>query len=471
MNDVLNDQTSAVAAMVVPWLLKHIDRYDWAFRRRDGTFQRQLTNDQLADWRNQKLGWWPQKLGPKVLKAHLREKDEIHYVSARKSGFALLCIDVDAHDGQTDAFEAVQLLFSHFPGCYVEPSRRGYHMFLLIDVGPLPRQRFNELVIRFRRAASATLLEGNIASTVEVKGDFTTFFATPDCGDVLNHRASTCRLPRPANVEQARALVQSPVYTPQDMEGFIAETREEEQVFLLEAIEKVRKSRGEKREQPHNFDDQNAQHRMYIAFFEYTVQYRTEPDRVELLEFYRARWSAGPSHARREERAEWVIQNSQFDPAKLGMTGYEKQREELLELVRAHVKAEHKTGLSYRYEIPEEDLAVALWVVVGASFERVDVKWKQFGCPIKRFVGAFQALRKDGVINRGCTSTTKISSIKLILARAGLIQCLDNSYSFVPGKPGLGCGKKYAIGPHHPRFAEWRRVRPSLEDGVRLAAA
>ena len=39
-------------------------------------------------------------------------------------------------------------------------------------------------------------------------------------------------------------------------------------------------------------------------------------------------------------------------------------------------------------------------------------------------------------------------------------------FFFVPGKPELGCGKKYAIGPMHPRFDEWCRLRPWLEGRI-----
>ena len=210
---------------------------------------------------------------------------------------------------------------------------------------------------------------------------------------------------------------------------------------------------------------------MYIAFFRFTVRYVREPAFDELLESYRVMWDAGPSHEGREARAQWVLDHSRFDPVKARMTGYEKQRDHLLALVREHVLPPHKLGLSYSYGIADEDLAIALWVVTSASFKNVEDKRKQFGCPNKWFIAAFEMLRKAGVTKRGCKDPKKLSSIKLVLERAGLIRCLDPSFSFVPGRPELGRGKKYAIGPAHPRYAEWCGLRPMLESNRRFLAA
>lgn len=456
-----------VADVLAPWLLRLVDPYDWGYRRPDGHVVRELTNDELGAWRRGEHRRWPQKLSRKLVLAHLQGRDEIHYVSSRSSGLALLALDVDAHKGQSDAFEAVELLRAYFPGCYVEPSRRGYHLFLLVRVDFLARWRFNALLIPFRRAVQNLLVANNLASTAEVIADFTTFRDVDD-RSVVDRRGWMCRLPRPANVGQARALVESPVFAPQDLEAFVAEAGDldERPPFLLDAIEIAPPRR---RVEAHGLDEGNALARMYITFFRFTVEHAREPDLDELLEAYAGTWNGGPSHPSREQRARWVIDHSRFDPSKSGTFGYTKNRDALLALVSERVAPEHKLELSYGYDLSAEDLAIVLWVVVIASFECVEDKRKQFGCPGKRFVGAFRALRALKLTTRGCTMSTKLCSIKVVLQRAGLIQCLDEGYFFVPGNPNAGRGKKYAIGPTHPLYDEWYKRRPFLESRRRAA--
>jgi hypothetical protein len=171
----------------------------------------------------------------------------------------------------------------------------------------------------------------------------------------------------------------------------------------------------------------------------------------------------GPGHPARFTRLARALSYSSFDSRMWARRGFAGQRDELLDLIQRFVKPEHRGEVKYNYAIPDEHLAVLLWVVTQVSFEKADHPVRQFGCPNDRVIAAFQKLSQEGLVAGGCRMSSKISAMKRILEGAQLIQCVDRGYRFCPGRPGSGVGKKYAAGASHPRHAEWLQFRATVE--------
>ena len=76
-----------------------------------------------------------EKLTESHLKAHLEETTTYYYTGSRRENILLLCLDLDAHDGQTDAPALAEYLAEKFlrNKCHVEPSTNGMgrHVYFL----------------------------------------------------------------------------------------------------------------------------------------------------------------------------------------------------------------------------------------------------------------------------------------------------------------------------------------------------
>ena len=99
---------------VARYLLPLIDRHDWGYQKK-GTPVSSCTNEELGRFRRREF--WPQKFTMTLLEPHLLGHKTYYYKSSRASGYCLVQVDVDAHQGQTDAaLDAVELIASHFRG-------------------------------------------------------------------------------------------------------------------------------------------------------------------------------------------------------------------------------------------------------------------------------------------------------------------------------------------------------------------
>jgi hypothetical protein len=83
-------------------------------------------------------------------------------------------IDIDAHRGEQDALETARFVVETcFPRSYLEPSKRGYHIYVLIRVGMIPRHVFNLLIGELVESLGALARAEGFSSTVEIKGEST----------------------------------------------------------------------------------------------------------------------------------------------------------------------------------------------------------------------------------------------------------------------------------------------------------
>lgn len=431
-----------------------IDRYDWGeWNERDKCPKPAATNDRLEFW-FKKLAYPPQCFTRTTLKSQIDRSRKIYYTSRRQSGFALVCIDVDAHHGQTDAFEAATFIRSnYFPLAHLEPSRRGFHVYVLVRVGRCRRWKFNVLLAHLQENLRSVLVENNFESTVEVLGGFT---IVEQDGTV--RRANLAPLPElPNGHADLKRLVEMPVYL---ISAFFSvrhdadlarEVEDEDDDGDQPPARTARRVPG--RDSPCAWD------RMQWACFDFTVQHRRLPHVEELLAYYQQVYDVDAGDHRRRRRAEFAIRYraKTFDISRATDGGFELHRQRLLADVVTHC-----TDRSSKYddgEINDEDLAIGLYVVMRNSFSVAEDARRQYSCPKKAFSGMFRTLKEARVTKRGGADPNKIVAIKVILNRARLIECVDSGY--IHGDR-WGVGMKYTLGPSCWRHAEFIRFAENI---------
>jgi hypothetical protein len=439
------------------WLFPLIDPYDWgAFSAKKQKPMPAYTNDKLNAYYG-KRSCAPPNLTRTRIERQLDGSAKLYYTSLRKSGFALLCIDVDAHNGQSDALEtALYIRDAFFRGAFLEASQRGYHLYTLARVGLCTRKVFNAVALQLESNLNTLVEENGFTCPVEVLGRFTLVESNKI---VEGARAKPTPMPHLYNREADMSFLEAmPIFLRlafqlvDDAAEAVRECQSTRHDTHTSGILEERVGSVPRR------DSSCAWERMQWACFDYTVVYRSLPSIEELLSYYQTVYG-GDASKERIARAKAAIKyrGRTFDSTKASEGGYETQKAQLLEAVRQHCV--DRTA-KYEAEITDEDLAIALFVVQCNSFRVYDDERQQWSCPRKAFGGMFQALQKQKLTKRGCSNLNKSVALKVILQRSGLIECVDADY--VHGEH-FGVGKKYTIGPTHWRYQQFCRWSENIK--------
>lgn len=437
-----------------------IDRLWWAESAADKSrFYVANPSDVLSRYYLGERVRWPQKVTRTNLECHLGGRQLLHYSSNRESGKALLRVDLDVHDGQSDLTDAVAYVRSLFPRSYGEPSTsgQGYAIYPLIELDQLPRARFNEIVDRLERALRNQLGRRGITTRLELQGKFALRpYLDHETGEVTGEFIAAkfgclplfrtdadvdCFLAAPAHpVHHVLCLIEDDrLYGEVEAEFGVLDTQSSS------ILEHVRSRRSNS--YVANPDD--AFCRMNVVCFEFTLVNRRLPSLRELLDAYRHR-HGGDEDRDRIRRAEGVIslRRKKFDPARLDKSGYEMMKASLLRMVGDHVQ---DRSSKYTSDITDEDLAIGLALVTANAFDRCPNPNRQYTLSTMAFPAWFQSLKAADLTRRGC-NRNKATAIKLILERAGLIQCIDRDV-VAGGRSGIS--QKWAVGPRHESYPQW----------------
>lgn len=189
------------------WLYQLIDRYAWGMRTRKAKAQHANTLARLASARQWRNWRGVTKLTRRHVTAHLDFSEVIFYTSNRSKDRALICIDIDAHQGEEDA-EAVAawIIKKYFHAAYYEPSTggRGRHLYLCLDIGwDMATEKVNAYLADFGRLLGLLVAaEGFKAGVCGVYGTVTS----------QRKYGLLVKLPRPETKEQLERLLAMPVY-------------------------------------------------------------------------------------------------------------------------------------------------------------------------------------------------------------------------------------------------------------------
>ena len=431
-----------------------IDVYDWAeWSDREQRPMHAATNARLEMW-HRREAFPPQRMTRTNLQHQTTGQRKLYYTSCRKSGFALVCIDIDAHKGEADAFEtALFVQRRYFPGAYLEPSRRGFHIYVLVRVGRCRRWKFNRMLGYLQDNLRGVLLENNYDSTVEVLGGFTIVMK-----DGTVERAKLSPMPTLLNGESdLKLLHQMPVYF---IDAMFAVRYDSELAIDVQAEDGDGNDRPIRadRKMPAR-DSPCAWERMQWTCFDFTVQFRRLPEVDELLAYYEQVYATDAGDDRRARRATYALgyRSKTFDIAKATEGGFELHRERLLADVDRHCQdraSNYSDG-----KITNEDLAIGLYTVMRNSFGIAeDARW-QYSCPVTAISGMFKTLKAEKVTSRGGAMPNKVVAIKAILERARLIECVDSRYIY---GDHWGVAKKYTVGPACWRYGEFVRFSQNV---------
>ena len=119
------------------WLYPFISRYNYGSQTPYGDWS-QISKTSLKQAIATSRFRYLQKLTERHLKAHLEETMTYYYTGSRRLNILLLCLDVDAHNGQPDAPALADYLATRYlrNNCAIEPStnKKGRHMYFLASI-------------------------------------------------------------------------------------------------------------------------------------------------------------------------------------------------------------------------------------------------------------------------------------------------------------------------------------------------
>lgn len=191
------------------FLYEFIDRYDYGIMRpQDDAPWRQNTTIQLNS-----NSWGTRRITKTQIESHLLSDTRYYYTTRTSSSNALLMIDIDAHDGQFDAWDVAKwIIDNYFPGAYYERSThgKGAHIYLVLRVGFIERKTANNLISAF--SDSLAFLVQNEGFESRVCGVYG-YYSIRTNGVILDgDRAPLGKIPRPTTGEDVEKLVNGPWY-------------------------------------------------------------------------------------------------------------------------------------------------------------------------------------------------------------------------------------------------------------------
>jgi hypothetical protein len=462
---------------------------------------------------------------------------ETYYYRSNRAapGFALLKFDIDAKKDETDAHEQAQTIERYYlPGAYFEPSTggRGSHLYALVQFDRYtPRRLINQWLKCAGIGLRELMKERGFQSTIDVRTCKTFSEVSTDEHGVRHlSMGQLCKIPRPQNLDDMTRLENAPVFKPYHFDRMIDDFKvlraSKEPIRPVPvAVERIAPPVDEKAMEAvrincgafKGMDATDARSRSVHAVMSLSRQLGRLPNVQEARLFYEASGLATvrPSGdtqedvKRRERRLSGAIEyaGKTFDVSKCGKGMH---LETFLPLIREHVKPETVTasGKALDRPITDEDLAVCLWVIEQASFERKERRDEQWTVGNERIIAAFRKLssrsrsntanhqkasynntcvplnsqKVDSEVSNAVSSPfgcnqNKAVAMKMILVKSGLAEIIDQSYR--PGKyqrklndaawdaiKVTGRCKRICIGHKHPRFAEFNRIYDELVEWV-----
>jgi len=443
---------------------------------------------------NYELKWTSQyQFTKKELEKHFADGlPRFYYTTKRNSDIALLQLDIDAHNGETDAASVIHWLErTYFQGCYYErsPSNTGFHGYIKVDCKYVPRKAFNALIDNVSLVlCNNAKNEGFKAIVDDIRGtcaitEVITDFDTGKNRTVVISRGKLAKIPLfPFQIRSLNRFLDAPLFSINDLKGIVIEylnkqgiiVKKEDhdhrnpnsRIFTTHSCLEVDSSPSYIADLQNNPDAFKRMQTVAIEL-EHSLKRPPEPDEI-LFKYEEEGLNTGNDvNGRRSRRAEqisrWMFNTIDWQKVDKGfcledysfITKY--ATDELIETLK------NEKAFSYRWRITLEDLAVAQYVARKESFttKNDEESKRQFTFGLKSLMNMFSTLHSNRAIKRTC-DYGKAVALRVILEQTGLIVCVDRNY--VVGGPKRGIGRKFVIGPNDPRFHEFEKTVGSIDN-------
>lgn len=477
------------------WLFPLIDRVDCGYKHEDGSPRPFHTSAFLT---SRGHDYPPRKVTRTFLQAHLRDEETFYYRSRRRSGFVLAMIDVDAHEGQTDAQAVADWLVStYFPQAYCEPSThgRGRHVYAVLRVGDARPWVVNAALSETAEALALLARQGGFKSTVcGIYGTYT-LWITDDSGErTIGKRGSLGKVPRLSQgLDSFRRLVSAPVFLMSSLVRAVDDAAQHRRVLSLSpsctkastsesppsanvnASVKpppcTKPSTSEPSDNPKLNDlrdralsTTNPLARMRLASSLFYHQHgRYAADEQQLVEFYEANGmnTDEDRRGRRLERARIALERHRATERRWRTKGYDAS--DYLPMIHQNVTQAARThpAVKYRYAVGDDLLAAGLYAYTKAAFatNRTD---RMHSLSDEGLKAMFETLASGGAVNSKFGDKEKRVAVRQMLQLAGLIVLRDGDH--VHGGREHGVADKWGLGPSHVRFAEFVKAYGHVVD-------
>ncbi len=444
------------------WILKIIDKSDFAAFYNDEFHG--ITTEQL-EYDSRYLNFSP-KFSKTELHYHLNTDIPFYYKSSRSTPTLLFCVDIDAHGGETDAWDVADWIVANYlPHSYSEPSTSGtgVHIYFLAskitEEFTYPCKYIKNIISQFSEfLREKTKEEGFDANVDGVFGAPRLIKFHKNCIDENGliysysesiNRGKFIKLPKlPNGFDSLNELMNLDIMTIQDIKDIMpTEDTQDSEVAAAEPDEieevvthskkKIGSLRGSQSFSSNIISESSAFDRMRKAGYQLSSKLRRPPFPEELLLFYEKNGYGQGSGSDRDQRAKKVCAylSKHFDESKAINTGdWEKKSIPLLKKYITDDLIKECRG-KRKGKISLECLNLCYNVMVSNIKDNHGsrVEGKDSGVPLKSMIKAFNQQKAAGKHNRTCDGK-KYKVMKNILIRAGLIEYVTDGKDYVVGK-------------------------------------
>jgi hypothetical protein len=487
------------------WLYKYIDRINygiWDSEKNEPRFayreETVIMHDRLFH-----------KINMTDIEQHLlsnRVEDTKYYTAWAGADTALLCIDIDAHEGQSNAWNVAEWIKGNFlPESYYEPSTHGLgiHLYFLVEVKkngyPMKRGVFNEYIEDFGRKLQYVVVDEFPSDSARVCGIHGTITWKDREGNL--HRDHMAKIPRPRTVEDALRLRNMPVYSLGDLKRVVdeAERRQAENrpQILVEWNQVGKKSCQKKKtissvvkandaNLRDRLWDENPNKRVFNAVCELQRILQKRNLSVEEVHDFYCQVGLNTDEDVKGRRGKRILaaiekcgKDFSFDYLKKGR-GYDIGQfhaERYLDSLKSRLINQDLRSTKYRRKICYEDIALYLDVIADGIIHDNLGNPQRFCSVSNEFVkSAFEEASVCRIL-KSKADNSKVVALRSLAVKAGMIEVVDSSWvhsgskyseggEFITSAKGesQNRGMKYEITCNHPRYEEFMKAKEKHEE-------
>jgi hypothetical protein len=491
------------------WLYKYIDRYSWGYYNEIVNEVQRANSDEFIS----KGHHW-QKITKTSIEYHLEcdLNETVYYTTSAKSDTALLCIDIDAHDEETNAADvAAWIKSNYFPQSHYEPSTRGLgrHLYLLVSVTRIEngkryyikRDLFNAYIKDFADKLKFVVNDEFLAEledTAKVCGVYGTITYKDK---VTDERCcgNLAKVPRPRTMEDVENLVAMPVYDLKDLREVVYEALERQnkepkgtryvgwEDIGADNPETPKTTRTKPRRSNQEclsdkLDHWNPNNRVFNAVCELTRMLGREPEVEEAHKFYcDLGLNTGEDvEGRRERRIEiaiekvWRKYNPDISSKRYDISTYSKG--EYIEALTSNLSDDDLRSTRYMRRITFDDLDLFLSAIM-AGVSNFNVGDEDMLCSIGvEYVKiAFSDARKKKLL-KSKANDQKVSAMRELCVKARLLYVdetwvrdgqlyLDGGARTEPCK-SKNRGMRYYLTSLNPKYADFLTVQQRHQEAL-----